>query len=80
MKHKYENFTEIAQDFTKGENWTHQLSEHSSDECPAWQHGVLEFAKWLDTSKIKLVKNEKIYDRLWKEYRTYKPKLKEKKL
>lgn len=43
-----ENFTILAETLTYGMSEFHQKSEHRPEECLAWQHGVLEFAKWLD--------------------------------
>lgn len=66
MKHTYETFTEIAEDFTDGSSTTHVLSEHSPEECIGWQHGVSEFAKFLDGSGIKIIVNPEILEDLWK--------------
>ncbi len=73
MKQAYENFTEIGEHFVKGECWTHSLSDHSPDDCFAWQHGVLEFAKWLDAVGLKIVANPEHYEKLWEMLRTHKP-------
>ena len=73
MKKVYESFEEIANDFKDGEHWTHQLSDHTSDDCFAWQHGVSEFAKFLDACGVKIIKNTKIHDTLWDDMRTFKP-------
>lgn len=77
MKRIYENFTEIAEAFVDGEHWPHMLSEHSEEECNGWQHGVQEFAKWLDTAGVKIIENPEIYEKLWEEVRTYKPETNE---
>ena len=73
MKKIYENFSEMAEDFRAGEHWTHQLSDHTSDDCFAWQHGVMEFAKWLDEVGVKIIENPEIYAKLWENVRTHKP-------
>lgn len=68
MKKIYESFEEIAEDFKKGEAWTHTISGHTPDECVPWQKGILEFAKFLD--KIELgdfLSRPEIYDELWEE-------------
>jgi len=65
MKKIYESFMEIANDFVDGEHWTHQLSKHTEDECFAWQHGVKEFAAWLDQCGTKIIENPEIYPTLW---------------
>jgi hypothetical protein len=74
MKRIYESLYEIAEDFCNGEHWTHLLSDHSPDECYAWQHGVYEFAKFLDSAGVQLVQNPNIYPKLWEEIRTHKPR------
>ena len=73
MKKIYESFSEIADDFVNGDHWTHLMSEHNSDECLAWQHGIHEFAEWLDSYGLKLVEDTKAYDILWEEIRSAKP-------
>ena len=65
MKKIYESFEEIADHFRTGESWTHQLSDHTSDECFAWQQGVMEFGKWLDNAGLKIIQNPEIYKELW---------------
>ena len=64
---------EIADDFCDGSYWTHQLSDHTSDECLSWQHGVYEFAKFLDAVGIGITENTQLYEQLWKDIRTHKP-------
>ena len=74
MKKIYETFTEIAEDFRDGDHWTHSLSEHENgEECFAWQHGVMEFGKWLDKCGVKIIQNPEIHKTLWEDVRTYKP-------
>ena len=73
MKQIYESFSEIASDFCDGDSWTHSLSDHTSDDCLAWQHGVYEFAKFLDGAGIKLVQSPAVYFKLWNKIRTHKP-------
>lgn len=73
MKQIYESFSEIADDFTDGEHWTHQLSNHTADECFPWQHGVKEFAEFLDEMGVKIIQNPEIHAKLWKRIRTFKP-------
>ena len=73
MKKIYESFTEIAEDFTRGESWAHSFSDHTPDDCFAWQHGVREFAKFLDEYGLKMTENTEIYEKLWDEIRTHKP-------
>jgi hypothetical protein len=73
MKHIYQSFSEIAETFTRGESWTHCMSKHSRNECEPWQHGVHEFAHWLDACGVKIVENPEIFDVLWDKARTYKP-------
>jgi hypothetical protein len=70
MKTIYENFSEIAVDFTDGYSWTHRLSNHSDAECLGWQDGVLEFAKFLDTSGVKIIENPEICEALWARIRS----------
>lgn len=65
MRKIYENFKEIAEDFKNGENWTHTLSRHSSDECFTWQQAIMQFCEWLDAAGIKLPEDPKIYEKLW---------------
>lgn len=67
MKHIYENFEEIASDFCDGNSFTHDNREHSKAECNGWQHGVKEFAKFLDGHGLSIVANPEIYDVLWNE-------------
>lgn len=74
MKKIYKDFEEIARDFTHGNHWTHRLSDHTSEECFAWQHGVHEFAKWLDAVGVKIIENPEIFDELWEDVRSHKPK------
>ena len=73
MKKIYESFSEIADDFTSGYHWTHVCSDHSSDECFPWQHGVDEFAKFLDTCGVKIIANPDIYDTMWDDFKNFKP-------
>ena len=73
MKHTYTSFSEMAEGFTDGDSWTHEMSDHTSDECCAWQHGVEEFANWLDECGVKIIENPEIYDKLWDSLRTHKP-------
>jgi hypothetical protein len=73
MKKIYESFTEIADDFTNGDHWTHALSDHTSDECYPWQHGVDEFAKFLDTCGVKIISNPDIHETLWSDFKHFKP-------
>lgn len=73
MKKIYESFTEIAEDFTDGLHWTHLLSDHTSDECIPWQHGVQEFAKFLDTAGVKIIENPDVHKVLWDDVRSFKP-------
>ena len=73
MKRTYEAFWEIADDFVMGEHWTHACSDHTADECLPWQHGVREFAKWLDEVGVKIIENPEIYETLWENVRTHKP-------
>jgi len=73
MKKIYETFNEIAEDFKDGEHWTHKLSDHTTDDCFAWQHGVAEFAKFLDACGVKIIQNPDIYETLWEGMRTFKP-------
>ena len=44
----FENFDDVANCFTRGENWTHADNEHSAEDCLAWQKGVHDFGKFLD--------------------------------
>jgi len=74
MKKIYENFSEIADDFVDGENWTHQLSDHHSEECYSWMHGIAEFAAFLDFIGVKIIQNQEIYEKLWSRIRSHKPK------
>ncbi len=78
MKKIYENFEEIAEDFRTGENWTHFGREHNEDPCSAWQQGAMEFAKWLDTSGVKIIANPEIYEKLWENWRDISAKKKKK--
>ena len=73
MKRIYEKFEELGEAFRDGEHWTHQLSKHTPDECFAWQHGVMEFAKWLDTAGVRIIANPEIDKKIWKDWRTHKP-------
>ena len=73
MKRAYESFQEIADDFTDGAHWTHALSEHRTEDCFAWQHGVMEFAEFLDAVGVKMIANPEIYEQLWEDIRTHKP-------
>ena len=73
MKRIYESFGEIADDFVNGESWTHQFSDHSADDCYPWQHGVREFAEWLDEVGVEIIANPDIYEKLWDRMRTYQP-------
>lgn len=73
MKKTYESFSEIASDFCNGDHWTHSLSDHTSEGCFDWQHGIYEFAKFLDEVGLKMLKTPKTYDVLWERIRTYKP-------
>jgi len=73
MKKIYETFEEIAEEFKDGEHWTHKLSDHIPDECFAWQHGVIEFAKFLDACGVKIIQNPEIHETLWEDIRTFKP-------
>jgi len=65
MKRSYETFEEIADHFTGGHSLTHNHSTHTDEECIPWQHGVLEFAKFLDLVGMKMVVSSDIYDELW---------------
>lgn len=65
MKRIYENFAEIARDFTDGTSVTHTGSEHKDPECIGWQHGVKEFAEFLDGVGLSLVANPEIHEVLW---------------
>lgn len=73
MKHIYENFTEIAGHFTRGESWTHNTSDHTPESCIPWQHGVKEFAAWLDQCGLQIVQSPDIHDRLWEGFSRHKP-------
>lgn len=73
MKKIYESFIEIAEDFTNGDHWTHVCSDHTSEECYQWQHGVQEFAKFLDTCGVKIIANPDIYDTMWDDFKNLKP-------
>jgi hypothetical protein len=73
MKRMYENFDEIGEDFRDGMNWPHRCSDHTSEECHAWQHGVMEFARWLDKAGLCIVQNPQVYEKLWDSFRTHKP-------
>lgn len=73
MKKIYETFEEIAEDFVDGDHWTHRLSDHTNNECFAWQHGVAEFAKFLDAFGVEMISNPEVYEKLWNELRTHKP-------
>jgi hypothetical protein len=73
MKLIYESFTEIAKDFTDGNSITHVLSDHEQKDCFAWQHGVHEFAKWLDSEGLKIISNPDVYSKLWENTRMFKP-------
>ena len=73
MKRIYESFEEIAESFRDGYSYTHQLSNHSNDECFAWQHGVIEFAKFLDQIGLKLTEDTEIYKKLWDSFESFKP-------
>lgn len=74
MKLIYESFSEIAKDFTDGGHWTHAMSKHKPEDCIPWQHGVMEFAKFLDVLGMQIVSNPCVYEELWKDVRTFKPK------
>jgi hypothetical protein len=69
----YESFEEIAVDFKDGNHWTHILSDHKPEECYAWQHGVTEFAKFLDAVGVRIIEDLTICEKLWEEVRTHKP-------
>lgn len=71
MRKIYKTFTEMAKDFRNGELWTYQLSDHICDDCVAWQHGIMEFAKWLDEVDIKMIENPGIPTKPWDDARTY---------
>jgi hypothetical protein len=73
MKKIYESFEEIAADFVNGDHLTHKGSKHDPDECLAWQHGVREFARWLDACGVKIIENPEVYDTLWDSFRPHKP-------
>ena len=73
MKKIYETFKEMSEDFVDGDHWTHKLSDHTKDECLAWQHGVIEFANFLDAFGLKIISNSDVYEKLWDEFRAYKP-------
>ncbi len=73
MKHTYQSFKEIANDFIDGDNWTHTRSPHDGKQCLVWQKAILEFADWLDECGVKIIENPEIYDTLWKRMRTAKP-------
>lgn len=72
MKHTYQSFREIADEFVDGELWTHQLSPHDGDQCFVWQHAITEFADWLDECGVRIIENPEIYDTLWERIRTAK--------
>jgi hypothetical protein len=65
VKKTYENFEEMANDFTSGEKSAHMLSDHSESICYIWQTSILEFAKSLDLAGIKLKEDSKIYVKFW---------------
>ena len=50
MSYLYKSLEELSRDFTDGESCTHRSSPHTPDECIGWQHGVEEFAKWVDAA------------------------------
>lgn len=64
MRKFYDTFKEIAEDFTNGESITHNHSKHTVDECIPWQHGVLEFAEFLDRLGLSIVDNLNV-NKLW---------------
>ena len=67
----YENFQEVADGFVDGESWTHKLSDHPRKACCSWQHGVQEFAAFLDRAGVKIsgVSVDQIFD----DITTFKP-------
>lgn len=71
MKQVYENFADVAENFKGG--WAHQLSDHTPDECFAWQHGVTEFAHFLDGLGLKIIDNPDFHKILWGAFENYKP-------
>jgi hypothetical protein len=68
VKKIYENFAEVAEDFTRGESITHRLSGHPSEECIGWQKGVAEFAAWLDNVGAKISQDPDLFRLLWSHY------------
>lgn len=73
MKKVYESFTDIAEDFKDGSHGTHMYSDHTYEECFPWQHGVMEFAKFLDGCGVKIIANPEIYEELYDNFNHYKP-------
>jgi len=54
MKTTYETFAELAEAMTDGGGILHHSSPHSGDDCMPWQHGVKDFAGWLDHIGVKV--------------------------
>lgn len=73
MKKIYESFSEMADDFKNGDYLTHKCSDHTPAECFPWQHGVTEFAKWLDACGVRIIQNPEVYETLWDSFSRYKP-------
>lgn len=65
MKHIYESFEEIADEFTDGEYLAHELSDHGTNVCEIWQTSIKEFAKALDLAGFRVEGTEEHYDRFW---------------
>jgi hypothetical protein len=65
MKNIYQSFEEIVEDMKNGEFIAHQLSDHSTDICEAWQTAVLEFARALDKAGVKLEESSEVYEKFW---------------
>lgn len=55
----YETFEEISKVLTDGRSIFHVVeSKHNDEDCLAWQQGVHDFGKWLDSNGYKVVKTE----------------------
>ncbi len=48
MKITYESFAELAREMTKGDGRLHRANCPGVEKCIEWQHGVHDFAGWLD--------------------------------